>query len=110
MTNAPCGHARPGADGCTLCAVARRSPRHARLWWGDPPLPGLLTRAANLAGSALRHAAAGCPQAAPEEQSRRVALCQTCDQYRSDGRCAQCGCPTATKAAWSLEKCPLGKW
>lgn len=92
-----------------LRRIAARDPRY-RAYLPDPPLPGLLTQALNLAGSVAAHVAGGCQEAPQAEQERRIALCRACDRHRGDGRCAECGCWTRTKAAWLGEKCPLGKW
>lgn len=77
---------------------------------GPARLPPLLTRAANFAGAAVAHVAAGLPQASPELKAARLAVCGGCDQYLASGACALCGCNMAVKAGWAEQRCPLGKW
>lgn len=48
----------------------------------------------------------------PEQQKRRVAICQTCP-YRSEGivdACSICGCSIQAKAILLYPGCPVGKW
>ena len=77
--------------------------------------PSLLQKAANFATSAVKHVAAGMPQASREQIDARFAICQQCEHF--DGRaCRQCGCPVVrekqfvSKLSWANEKCPVGKW
>lgn len=77
--------------------------------------PSLLTKAANFTKSAVKHVAAGMPQASQEQIDQRFAICQGCEHY--DGRaCRLCGCPVVreqayiSKLSWANEKCPVGKW
>ena len=60
---------------------------------------------------AVNHVLAGLPIAPPEEQSRRLAICQACDQFDPTAtRCKQCGCFLILKASWAEQQCPLQKW
>lgn len=72
-------------------------------------------KAVNFAASAVKHVAAGMPQASDEEVARRFAICQTCEHY--DGKaCRHCGCVVVrerkflSKLSWANEKCPVDKW
>ena len=75
-----------------------------------PQLPGLLTRAANLASALGTHIKAGLPVLAEADYQKRLAICKTCDQFLPGGQCASCGCNLRIKARWSEQSCPLGKW
>jgi hypothetical protein len=75
-----------------------------------PPLPSLPRQVAGAAVAVVRHAAGGFRQASPEVVAARLAVCQGCDRLRPDGKCAACGCGVGAKAAWAMERCPLGKW
>jgi hypothetical protein len=79
-----------------------------------PPLPGPLRTAANFAGAAMRHAAAGMPDASPEVAASRLAICRTnaCGFYRVGDRCAHanCGCFLQVKTRWQDQHCPIGLW
>jgi hypothetical protein len=75
-----------------------------------PPLPSLPRQVASAAVAVVRHAAGGFRQASPEVVAARLAVCQGCDRLRPDGKCAACGCGVGAKAAWAMERCPLGKW
>lgn len=73
--------------------------------------PGLLRKAANLATAVMRHVAAGMPTVTPEEAARRLEICGSCEFFdAAKGTCKRCGCHLSTKASWSLEACPVGKW
>lgn len=72
--------------------------------------PGLFARAKSFGRALARHVAAGCPTVPTEEQSRRLALCVVCPHYTAKGTCNLCGCRLKWKSAFSLEKCPIGKW
>jgi len=82
----------------------------------EPSLPSLGRQALNLASAMGRVAAAaatGAPVLVPEgERAKRVAICQACEHYRSDGRCALCGCCAGRgglvldKIKYATERCP----
>lgn len=77
---------------------------------GDkPPLPSVLTMAANFTQFLATHVATGMHAATKEEVEQRLTICTTCDQ-RNENRCAVCGCGLAQKAAQKVSDCPLGKW
>jgi hypothetical protein len=117
----PC-HAGPDGAPCrnvVACPFCRRYATDRRfnlLWGGDgnvPELPGIVRRAVNYAASTVRHVAAGLPQASPEEQGRRRAICASCPSGMFDGeRCRhpKCGCTAVAKSARMLERCPLDHW
>lgn len=76
-----------------------------------PALPPLWKQAANFVASAIKHVAAGMPEASPAAAAARLEVCQACPQYLADsGRCAACGCYLAAKTTWQLQSCPEGKW
>ena len=98
-------HFGPGGPSCV-----QQVERH------EPPLPGPLAMAASYARSTVRHLAAGRPQASPELQAARLAVCESCDHLRpSDRRCGLvrgcgCGCPVETKVGRLLDRCPVNRW
>jgi hypothetical protein len=82
----------------------------------EPSLPSLGRQALNAAGAlgrvALAVATGDSVLVSDEERARRSALCQSCEQYRSDGRCALCGCCAGRgrlvldKVKYATERCP----
>jgi len=74
----------------------------------DKPLPTMLTQAKNFAGAVIEHIAHGMKEA--ENYEERISFCDACSEFRSDERCAQCGCFMKVKAKWAEKKCPLNKW
>jgi hypothetical protein len=82
----------------------------------EPSLPSLGRQALNLAGAMGRVAAAvavGAPVLVSEdEQAKRTACCQSCENHRADGRCALCGCCAGRgglvldKVKYATERCP----
>jgi hypothetical protein len=73
--------------------------------------PSWFRRAINFSRSAVRHVWHGLPEAATEEQERRIAICLACEHLdQNNGACRQCGCPARRKSSWALESCPLEKW
>lgn len=90
--------------------VVRRAGALPRLQPGrSAAAPGLLDRAAGLAGAAARTAvrvAGGLPAlAAPAERDRRLAICRRCDAWTGT-ICRVCGCVGRWKAALAGEACP----
>lgn len=75
-----------------------------------PPLSEQIKNAgqavAKIAGKVLK---GQNPVVSEAEQKARVAICQTCPQYK-DGRCLKCGCITALKTKIATEHCPIGSW
>lgn len=74
-----------------------------------PKLPGMVKMASNFAKALAAHVMDGSDKCPPELFESRLQQCTLCDQRSSD-RCAVCGCYIATKAEWSEQACPLGKW
>jgi Family of unknown function (DUF6171) len=74
-----------------------------------PPLPSLVTQAANYAAAKIGHAFDWFANRTEEEVKACVEICAGCDQF-TEGRCAKCGCPVEEKAAMRSEDCPVGKW
>lgn len=67
--------------------------------------PGLLRKAANLAGAAVAHAASGLKHVGEEAYAKRLEACATCP-HLTDKRCSLCGCPVEKKAKWESSTCP----
>lgn len=44
------------------------------------------------------------------ETERRLKICGSCERFRTDGFCAECGCYIRLKATMATENCPLNKW
>jgi hypothetical protein len=97
------GHARF----CDLAAKGRSG--YVALMCGESPpppdFPPLAEQAANLAGAAVRFVVSGLKVATPEEQARRLAICQACGHF-SGKKCRICGCASRWKARLSSEHCP----
>jgi hypothetical protein len=76
--------------------------------------PGLLEKAANLAGTVkevVSQAIDGGPILAPENiVEYRLGLCKVCPYYDKKLFCRACGCITEAKARLAAAKCPEGKW
>ena len=77
--------------------------------------PSLAQKVANFTTSAVKHVAAGMPQASQEQIDQRFAICRACELF--DGKaCMKCGCPVVrekqfvSKLSWANERCPVGKW
>lgn len=109
-------------------AITRPHPRFCELHqmdpgtWGPalielasepPPLPSLAHQVVNFAAAQIRHALDGRAKLDAGQTAARLAVCETCDQFRSaDRRCAAagCGCFVDLKATYRSERCPLGRW
>jgi hypothetical protein len=105
-----CGHC-PLADEARDCP-GQSNPRACNL----PPErlrrstgPSLARQAVNFVGAVASHVAAGMPTATDEQKNARLAICRACENYL-DGSCRLCGCGLETKAGWSDQACPIGKW
>lgn len=118
--NLPCGDTAK----CRFCYLFAHDQEYRTAWGGDqsasvaddalrskwsPSPPPLAQRAWTFAKALARHVLAGCPQAS--ERDRRLAICRACEHCdAAKDQCRQCGCRMGVKAAWELERCPLGKW
>lgn len=87
------------AQGCSSCGDKK-----------DKPLPSLAAQAGNLVSAVGQHAMAGFKSTDEGTLGNRNSICDKCDDMRSDGRCAKCGCYMQIKAKWDSAKCPVGKW
>jgi hypothetical protein len=77
----------------------------------SPEGPGLLRKAANLAGAVVEHVRAGLPTADAETAAARLATCRGCDKFDAARMaCNLCGCQMAVKVTWLEQKCPIEKW
>ncbi len=101
-------HPEPVPDICRPCWLYVNDARYRAKWDGTEE-PGLLAKAAGLAGAVARHAAAGLSRVDDAAFDGRMALCVVCEHYDS-GRCKKCGCRLAWKAWWASSKCPVGRW
>lgn len=93
-----CARAADPAEAAFRDRLGRRRPATA--------FPPVMEQAGNLAGAVVRFVAGGLERTAPEERTRRLAICAGCEQF-GDGRCKLCGCKLAAKVAMSSEHCPL---
>jgi hypothetical protein len=62
--------------------------------------------------SVKEHVSNGMPQATPDQQRERLAICQACPSLikETNPRCGECKCFVQVKTRWALEKCPLDLW
>lgn len=83
--------------------------------------PSMLRKAANFTKAAVKHVAAGSPQATDEQVAERFAICQSCPMFKAtgegQGECSKCGCGLkavgvagVSKLRWADQACPIGKW
>jgi hypothetical protein len=118
----------PGQWTCSVCgrATKTKSAPHARCpGAARDQSPGLLTKAANLAKAAVKHAANGFRECTADEVQLRLAICVACPQFVErpgstpevpSGTCRACGCGCSSgteilnKLRWASEQCPHGKW
>lgn len=75
-------------------------------------LPGLTTRAKNLAGAMARWVMAGFPRVTDAVFAARLEQCANCEHLVNESHCKhpQCGCPVSRKASLATEACPIGRW
>jgi len=106
----PCRHAEPEPL-CRVCWLYENDPTYRALWDGQAKDPdsGLLARVGNFLAAVGHHLLAGLPKVNEEEYTRRLGLCEACENYVA-GSCRLCGCGLRVKAAWAEQKCPAGKW
>lgn len=72
-------------------------------------MPSLARQAAHLASDIAAAARSGFKSATPEEQMKRLAICEACpDLIR--GRCRHCGCRMQYRATQEAWRCPIGKF
>lgn len=76
----------------------------------EPQLPSATQMAKNLAVSAADYAKSGFKNVGDAVYAARVAVCTGCPYFRSDQRCAKCGCFMRVKAKWESARCPMGSW
>lgn len=77
--------------------------------------PGIVSRAKNYAKAMRRDLSAKRPRRTPDEALAIVAICESnqCGLYNAaKGWCehTKCGCGVKKKAAYFLERCPVGLW
>lgn len=74
--------------------------------------PTVATQAKNLVRSVGQHVKAGFKRTDDALLAERLKLCDECggETMRRTGRCLHCGCFMKVKAAWTEQKCPIGKW
>lgn len=71
--------------------------------------PGTVRKALTFARALTSFALSGGQTVSEEKYQERLGECDVC-QFRVDSKCGECGCPVDKKAAWSTEKCPVGRW
>ena len=77
--------------------------------------PSLLEQGKNLAEFSFelikKAVQTGALQVSDEIKTQRLEICSKCDKYdEKQVRCTECGCFLESKASFSLDSCPLGKW
>jgi len=76
----------------------------------DRPLPPFMTQLHELSRDVFRHSINIFKKVDDIIFNTRLSECNKCKKYRSDKRCAKCGCLTEIKLRWEVTKCPIGKW
>lgn len=71
--------------------------------------PGLMKMAKGFVKSAVEHVRDGMAHVTPEEQQKRLDICNQCDKKQGN-RCGECGCFLKIKTSWASSECPLKKW
>lgn len=95
-------------SGCRLCWLFHNDSRYAERWGEEP---SLTRKAIGIAMALVTHTAGGMQKASPEEQARRLSLCESCaHKVKGKNKCRICGCGLALKASWAEQRCPIGKW
>ncbi|MBR0193341.1 MAG: hypothetical protein IJQ31_14875 [Thermoguttaceae bacterium] len=108
---------------CEVCGLQIRTLDPSKIFSSCPGKPrqkqppGLLRKAAHYAEAVTRHVTTGMETRTDEEVINILQICEMCDQYTEDHRCAVCGCNLSTaKSAFSnklrmkTEHCPRGLW
>jgi hypothetical protein len=88
----------PGFVPCTGCSTPSSVKK-----------PSVLQHAASAAQAFARFVGDGFRTVSEEEQSERMAVCETCP-LNQDGVCSGCGCVLKYKTQARLEGCPASKW
>lgn len=72
----------------------------------------IFDKARNFTAAAIQHVAVGMPEASPELQAERLAICEACELMTPERTCRHksCGCQLDRKSAWLDQHCPIGKW
>ena len=91
-----------------------------RKYWDEKMLPSFIRKVGNFVKAVAQHVVAGMPVVSDDEYSRRLSICELCDQCDKSieqWQCRQCGCylketsgARPGKARWEEQKCPLKKW
>lgn len=83
----------------------------------DKPLPSKIQQLANVIQDGKKILLDGVKLVDDTQYQERLDICtggsipdNKCDEYRSDKRCAQCGCFMSVKAKLKKSECPLNKW
>ena len=73
--------------------------------------PGLVTLTKNFLKAATKIVASGFDVVSEETYKDRLNTCANCPLLdKGDKRCTDCGCWVEKKAAFTIERCPQGKW
>lgn len=74
-------------------------------------MPSVVEQVSGFVTAAVKHVKSGAVNVAPEEQERRLNICNGCEFINADkNRCTACGCFLMTKTKWATSKCPKGYW
>jgi hypothetical protein len=105
--------ANPVVNPPEFCSPDGQSPGHVACGGCSRPpsvaKPSILQYATNASQALARFVGDGLKTVSDEEQSERMAVCDTCP-LNQNGQCVGCGCVIKYKTAARLEKCPAGKW
>lgn len=75
-----------------------------------PPVTEMAKNLFSDATALLKNAVTGGPTLVPDElREARWETCQACPLLQND-RCTKCGCFMRVKVAFTVTKCPVGKW
>ena len=71
-----------------------------------PPIPDMIR---TLSHDMMGWAKDGFKTSDESEATRRLAICDTCENYKEE-RCLLCGCFMKAKVMVSVASCPSAKW
>lgn len=117
-------HLRGEIYKCEVCGLMVRTRDPSKIFAAcpgeprkKPTPPSLLRQAAHYAEAVTRHVTTGMETRTDEEVINILQICEMCDQYTEDHRCAVCGCNLsasqsafANKLRMKSQKCPRGLW
>lgn len=106
---------------CKVCGLKVEAEDPAKVYAVCPgaprKLPSIIRQVAHYAEAVAHHVATGMETRTDEEVINILQICETCDQYTEDHRCAVCGCNLSTaknafsnKLRMKSQHCPRGLW